>query len=180
MRSLVRFVLAVAVAWAALGPAPLGAQDYGGLPEGPDRDAVYFSCSACHSIDLVTRQRLSRERWDALMDWMVEEQGMYPLSGWARTLVVNYLAGHFGEDEEDWDGLPPGPGREEVYYLCQPCHSLALVKQQGLSRQMWDTSLDWMVEEQGMPEPDPEERRLLLDYLSTWYGPDRAAAGSQQ
>ena len=32
---------------------------------------------------------------------MVEESGMHPLSPWARTRVVNYLATHFGEDAEE-------------------------------------------------------------------------------
>ena len=78
-------------------------------------------------------------------------------------------------DEDEWDGLAPGEGREEVYYACQACHSLAIVKQQGLSRESWDESLIWMVEEQGMPELDPDERELVLDYLAELYGPDRKA-----
>ena len=32
-------------------PEPAGSEDYGGLPEGPGRDAVYFNCTACHSLD---------------------------------------------------------------------------------------------------------------------------------
>lgn len=164
-------VLIVAViGWAGGAPSGHAAEDYGGLPEAPDRDAVYFNCSACHSIQLVTQQNLSRERWDELMDWMVQENGMHPLSPWARTRIVNYLASHFGEDAEDWDGLPPGTGREEVYYSCQACHSLAIVKQQGLSRESWDETLIWMVEEQGMPELETSEQELILDYLSRHYG----------
>ena len=169
--------LAAAAGWGLAAPAGLAAEDYGGLPAGSDRDAVYFNCTACHSIQLVTQQRMSRDRWDELMDWMVEENGMHPLSAWARTRIVNYLASHFSEDEDDWDGLPPGAGREEVYYACQSCHSLSIVKQQGLDRQSWDESLVWMVEEQGMPELETEERDLILDYLSSFYGVDRAAGG---
>lgn len=74
--------------------------------------------------------------------------------------------------EDEWGGLPAGPGREEVFYLCQACHSLAIVKQQGLNRVDWDETLDWMVEEQGMPEPEPDEREALLDYLAAQYGRD--------
>jgi cytochrome c len=143
------------IGWVGFAPSGHAAEDYAGLPEAPDRDAVYFNCSACHSIQLVTQQNLSRERWNELLDWMVKENGMHPLSPWARTRIVNYLASYFGEDAGDWDGLPPGSGREEVYYSCQACHSLAIVKQQGLSRESWDETLVWMVEEQGMPEIDP-------------------------
>lgn len=164
-----------ATGWLGSTTAGRAADDYGGLPEGPDRDAVYFNCSACHSIQLVSQQNLSRERWEELMDWMVSENGMHPLSSSARNRVVNYLATHFGEDAEDWDGLPPGPGREEVFYSCQACHSLAIVKQQGLSLESWEETLVWMVEEQGMPELDPGEQKLILDYLSRNYGPSSAS-----
>ncbi|MEE9301426.1 MAG: hypothetical protein V3V17_09935 [Alphaproteobacteria bacterium] len=40
--------------------------------------------------------------------------------------------------------------------------------QQRLSRDVWDETLDWMVEEQDMPELDPEARELILDYLGTY------------
>ena len=75
------------------------------------------------------------------------------------------------EDPEKWQGLPPGPGREDVFYRCNACHSLMIVKQQGLSRAAWDESLVWMVEEQGMPPiDDPATRSRVLDYLSTHFG----------
>ena len=79
-----------------------------------------------------------------------------------------------GLAQDLFDGLPAGPGREEVYYTCNACHSLALVKQQGLSRARWDETLKWMAEEQGMAELEPAERSLILDYLSTVFGEDRA------
>ena len=71
---------------------------------------------------------------------------------------------------EDYGGLPEGPGREEVFYSCQACHSLAIVKQQGLDRETWDEALVWMVEEQEMEPLEPEDRNLILDYLATHYG----------
>ncbi len=153
--------------------------DFAGLPEGPGREAVYYTCRACHSEKQFTQQRLSREAWDELLTQMVENNGMEPPAGWARTLMLNYLTTHFGEQaEDDWAGLPAGRGREEVFYLCQACHSLAIVKQQGLSRPDWDETLDWMVEEQGMPEPEPAEREALLDYLADRFGPDRGTGGA--
>jgi cytochrome c len=67
----------------------------------------------------------------------------------------------------DW---PAGPGQAEAGQLCNSCHSLAIVKQQGLPRDSWDDLLDWMVEEQGMAEQSPERRELILDYLATHFG----------
>ena len=46
--------------------------DYGGLAPGPGRDAVYFTCRACHSLKQFTQQRMSREDWNAVLDRMVE------------------------------------------------------------------------------------------------------------
>lgn len=73
---------------------------------------------------------------------------------------------------EDWGGLPDSPGRETVFTLCAGCHSMMIVTQQGLPRDVWDETLDWMVEEQGMAELDAETRTLVLDYLARHYGPD--------
>ncbi len=50
-----------------------------------------------------------------------------------------------------------------------------LVKQQGLSREDWDETLIWMIEEQGMAEVSAEEHDLIVGYLATYYGRDRAA-----
>ena len=73
---------------------------------------------------------------------------------------------------DDFGGLPPGPGQEEVFILCDACHSIKLVTQQGLDRDAWDETLDYMTAEQGMPELEPDERRLILDYLAKNIGPD--------
>jgi cytochrome c2 len=176
-------LMLTALTWAAGGIMSAAAQsgtkaeaaanpaiDFEGLPEGPGREAVYFNCTACHSIKQVNQQRMSREEWSKLLDWMVKENNMHPLPPWALKLVLNYLASHFGVDERDWQGLPPGNGREEVFYLCQACHSLAIVKQQGLSASRWDETLTWMVEEQEMPPVDQAYRKKLIEYLSTHFG----------
>ena len=148
------------------------ASSYTSRTDGPGREAVYYTCRACHSLKQFTQQRMSRDDWDAVIERMVEVNEMAPPEPFVRTLMLAYLSTHFGVDEEDWQGLPPGPGREEVFYGCQACHSLRIVVQQGLTRHSWDETLTWMVEEQGMPEPDEDERTLILDYLAEHYGPD--------
>lgn len=40
-----------------------------------------------------------------------------------------------------------------------------MVTQQGLSRQRWDETLDWMIEEQGMDELPGDDREAILKYL---------------
>ena len=78
-------------------------------------------------------------------------------------------------EEDDYQGLPPGTGRDEVLGLCGACHSMKLVTQQGLSRSTWSEVLVFMVEEQEMTELEPDDEKLVLDYLEKFYGPDRLA-----
>jgi cytochrome c len=97
-----------------------------------------------------------------------------------RTRVVAYLAALSGKTVAaptspqtttfDYDGLPEGPGRELVYGRCSACHSLMIVKQQGLSRPRWQKTLKWMVDEQGMDPFTQTDLEQVLDYLSTHYG----------
>jgi cytochrome c len=151
-------------------PAATGPR-YGGLPEGDGRAAVYFTCRACHALDQFTDRHLPRRDWDELLDEMIANNGMAAPEPWARRLMVDYLSTHFGQRRRrGWGGLPEGPGREDVYYSCKGCHSLRLVKQQGLSRERWDETLEWMVEEQGMDALDLATRERILDYLATHYG----------
>jgi len=77
-----------------------GDPDYEALPDAPGKDEVFSYCSACHSLKLVMQQHLSWDRWDYLLVWMVEEQGMAPLEDDQRQLVLDYLAEHYGSKPE--------------------------------------------------------------------------------
>ena len=74
--------------------------------------------------------------------------------------------------EDEFEGLPAGAGRETTFYACSACHSIKLVKQQRLSRDRWADLLVYMVEEQAMEPLDPEDRKTILDYLGTYLGQD--------
>lgn len=76
-------------------------------------------------------------------------------------------------DEYEFGVLFDAPGVETTYYSCVGCHSERIVAQQGLSRDQWDEMLEWMVEEQGMPEIDEPDRSEILDYLAAHYNEDR-------
>jgi cytochrome c len=72
-------------------------------------------------------------------------------------------------------GLPKGEGREDVAALCSACHSLLIVKQQGLDADRWDGLMDWMTEKQGMPALEPEDRTRIVSYLAEHYGPQSSS-----
>jgi mono/diheme cytochrome c family protein len=85
--------------------------------------------------------------------------------------VALALAGAAWAQEESPDDLPQGKGRDEAFYGCTACHGFALVRQQGLSRERWDDTIDYMSTRHNMPELDPADRALILDYLATHYPP---------
>ncbi|OEF56160.1 cytochrome C [Enterovibrio norvegicus] len=66
--------------------------------------------------------------------------------------------------------LTPDDNMALVASTCSVCHSLHLVVQQGLSRDSWDETLEWMVDEQGMDGLDDGDHERVLDYLATYYG----------
>ena len=78
------------------------------LPEAPGREETFYACTACHGTAVIRRSRLSREGWDGLMDWMTEKQGMAPLEGEDRRVIVDYLARAFppGTQQQQRGGNP--------------------------------------------------------------------------
>jgi mono/diheme cytochrome c family protein len=71
------------------------------------------------------------------------------------------------------DDLPDGKGRETTFYTCTACHGVALIKAQGLTRDLWDSTIDLMLEKHRMPPIKAEERAEILDYLAEQFPPRR-------
>lgn len=90
------------------------------------------------------------------------------LAGWG--LVPP--AGAAYDPADAWQGLPEGEGREEVFYNCVACHSMAIVMQQRLSEGYWRYTLERMVDDMGMPALPDDEYDLVLDYLVAYFGTD--------
>lgn len=79
--------------------------------------------------------------------------------------------------QDTLETMPPGKGQEETFYLCAACHGTALIKQQGMTRDMWDASFQLMVDRHGMPDPDKADRDLIVDYLAASFPPRRRGRG---
>ncbi|WP_291296009.1 hypothetical protein [Elioraea sp.] len=77
------------------------------------------------------------------------------------------------EAPEDPSALPDGDGRDETFYSCTACHSTALIRRSGFTRQQWDDLMDWMVEKQNMNPLEADERKLIVDYLARAFPPRR-------
>ena len=70
--------------------------DYWGLPRTGEYELVAAYCAGCHSFEIVMQQRATRERWEYMLTWMSEKQGMVPLDADTEELVLDYLATNFG------------------------------------------------------------------------------------
>lgn len=66
------------------------------LPQGEGRDTVAGWCGACHSLNLVTQQRLPRWRWEELLVVMREKHGMPQLDPADKAAIVDYLSENLG------------------------------------------------------------------------------------
>lgn len=77
------------------------------------------------------------------------------------------------EDDRNFGVLVDAPGVEKTYAYCTPCHSEMIVAQQGKTREHWAELLEWMTEEQGMPEIEEPDLSTILDYLAANYNEDR-------
>ena len=78
-----------------------------------------------------------------------------------------------GTPDPELGGLPSGPGAEDTYYQCVACHSTAIIKQQRVTDARWDYLWHWMIEEQGMIEPDEESKDIILAYLKAHFSSER-------
>ena len=97
--------------------------------------------------------------------------------------------GHAGSDSDgepvsetenaDVGLLVAAEGAAVTHAYCTVCHSERIVAQQGLTREDWVETLEYMVEEHGMVPIATSDFDRVLEYLSTHYGPDRPNFPSQ-
>lgn len=94
--------LAAALIAAGVAAGQQADGEFGVLVPGEGAEETYVYCSACHSERLVAQQGLTRERWEKLLAWMVEEQGMPPLEEPERGLILDYLTENYGPDRPNF------------------------------------------------------------------------------
>lgn len=64
-------------------------------------------------------------------------------------------------------------GKQLFENNCGACHSLELPRSQRLNRDTWRWVVDDMVNQFGATWITEEQQRLIIDYLTENYGPDR-------
>ena len=83
----------------------------------------------------------------------------------------------FTPRDETPEEFPAGPGRDEAFYSCVACHNFKLVAAQGMDRERWSGTIDFMTARHNMPPLEGDDRKLVLEYLATAFPPKPAAAG---
>lgn len=72
--------------------------DIGTLHPAPGAQLTYDMCAACHSEMIIAQQGQTREGWDEILVWMVEEMGMSELHEEDRNMILDYLGTHYNPD----------------------------------------------------------------------------------
>ena len=91
----------------------------------------------------------------------------------APAVVIDSDKGKPPPHNDTVEDLPDGKGRETTFYACTACHGVALIKAQGLTRDLWDSTFDLMLERHKMVPVKPAERAEILDYLAEQFPPRR-------
>jgi len=107
------FVLPGIFVWEAL------AQSETQLPEGKGKAAVQQMCGgACHELDVVTSERLSKQGWTNTVDTMISRGATGTDEEIAS--VIDYLALHFGREK-----APEAAGRAKINVNSETAKALA-------------------------------------------------------
>ncbi len=79
-----------------------GEYEFGILFDAPGVEETFYACTACHSEMIVAQQGLTRDGWFELYEWMIEDQGANPIDEPELTVILDYLAAHYGEDRPNF------------------------------------------------------------------------------
>jgi cytochrome c len=64
----------------------------------PGAQVTHDYCTACHSEMIIIQQGQTRENWEEILVWMVEEMGMAELPEDVRARILDYLGTHYSPD----------------------------------------------------------------------------------
>ena len=95
LRPLFHHLRAVLTSFALISGVVGAAEDANGLLIDTGYEQVRAQCGACHSLRLVTQNRSDRDGWLAMIRWMQDSQGLWPL-GENEPIILDYLAAHYG------------------------------------------------------------------------------------
>ena len=127
------------------------------LPEGPVRDVILKSCTACHGIDEYAHYAMDRDGWLALIERMkITPSGVAQgavISDEDREILLDWLVSEFGQDSGPFpreylprrlaeaDFLSDDKAQTLLAAGCASCHTLDRVDEARLDRERWRATL---------------------------------------
>ncbi len=88
-------------------------------------------------------------------------------------LILSQTSFGLAQNLDATTGLIKGPGLHAVKANCISCHSAQIIRQNRATKETWAEILVWMQEEQELWPLPEETKQTILDYLSTYYGPEK-------
>ena len=76
----------------------LSANDGSNLTPNKGLATLEKHCSACHSLAIISQNRLTRSGWQDVIQWMQDKQGLWPL-GKDESIILDYLSKHYAPIE---------------------------------------------------------------------------------
>lgn len=70
-----------------------------GLLDGEHLQIVINNCTSCHSAQLITQNRATREGWKGLIRWMQKTQNLWDL-GENEDKILDYLSTHYAPEKK--------------------------------------------------------------------------------
>lgn len=138
------------------------------LPAGAMQEKARTACLACHNAQIIVQQRLSGRGWTKSVDKMIRWGA--PVAPEDREALINYLAQNFGPEEPPAKAeLAEGVGAGMARAACLSCHGADLITAQQLDQRAWTLIVDKMIRWGAAVRP--QDRRALVNYLATNYGP---------
>lgn len=92
-------------------------------------------------------------------------------ASWSFRLSVLAAAGAAGLAAAQGTQLVSGPGVGLVTAKCGTCHDVTHITRSKLTRDEWTDNFENMVK-RGMERPSEDEKRIIIDYLVAYYGPE--------
>ena len=155
----------------ATGAAAFAVGQDASLPAGDGKKILEDSCTACHDLEAVKRQRLNKEGWQNMITSMISNGAQVDQKD--LPVLVDYLAKNFGADQPAAGTQPKtasaGDGKTILEANCTGCHDTDLVTSQKNTKEGWQDIVNSMVSKGATISA--QEMPVLIDYLTQNYGP---------
>lgn len=75
------------------------------------------------------------------------------------------------QEDPEYLAMAEGKGKDFTHLLCSDCHAMSHVLQKRYSRRGWRDAITRMTTDFGMAALHPDEKALVVDYLTEHYSP---------